>query len=229
MADFDSADVLSRLRATLQIGSNTADATDASLYTLLSNGQRRIAQILANVAPQLNMIAPQALTSGDSGATYTLSSYPLSNFELYDGSPNGSPIYPVGYEYIGANGYVLEGLTIRWPGGRTRTFANGLYARYNPVPVAITASVAPSIKPSDAQQGVVYAAAEEFAMQGGAMDPSPYSTALRRFLYGDPNTPGDVGLIGRVQTQSRRQGLQSAMRGFGGAWWRGGDFLSGPA
>ena len=222
MADFDSTDLLARLKATLQIESNTADASDASLYTLLSNGQRRMAQIIAAVAPDVNMLALETLTSSDSGETYALTYYPLSNLELYDGDPNGFPIPPVGYGANQFDGYVLEGKTIRWAGGRSRTFGNGLYARYNRVPAAISASSEPSLKPEDGRQGIVYAAAEEFASQGGAMDPAPYAMLLRRFLYGDREIPGDIGLIGRVQTNSRLRKRPDGHRFT--PWWRGPDF-----
>lgn len=221
MADFDSTDLLARLKATLQIESNTADASDALLYTLLSNGQRRMAQIIAAVAPDVNMLVLETLTSSDSGETYALTYYPLSNLELYDGDPNGIPIPPANYGANQWDGYVLEGKTIRWPGGRTRTFSNGLYARYNRVPAAISASSEPSLKPEDARQGIVYAAAEEFAMQGGAMDPGPYATLLRRFLYGDREIPGDLGLIGRVQTSSRLR--KRPVSQTSAPWWRGPD------
>lgn len=223
MADFDSADLLARLQATLQIGSNTSDATDAALYTLLSNAQRRVASIVAGVAPHANMLPLETLTSSDSGETYVLTYAPLSHLELYDGDPNGVPILPVSYGDNSWDGYVLDGQTIRWPGGRTRLFPRGLHARYNRVPAAISDASEPSLKPDDARLAVVYSAAVEFAHQGGAMDPAPYVSLLNMCLYGDRTMPGDVGILGRLETQAKWRGR--SRRHVTTPWWRSADFL----
>lgn len=228
MADFDSADLLSRFRGLIRIGTNTADSSDAELYGLLSNAQHRLIQILAAHCPWTQVTAPTALTSTDSGVTYTFGSgvYPLGHLELYNGV-DGPRLLPLGYGDNLWDGYVLEGATIRFPGNRARTFANGLYARYIAVPSAISASVEPTLKPSYARQGIVYDAASEWSHQGGAVDPAPYDAMLQKFLWGDPRMPGDVGLLGALKTQANHRGI-AAGRGLGGAWWRGGDFLTGP-
>lgn len=219
MADFDAADLLSRFQTVTGLGSNTTDTSTTAIYALLSNGQRRMAQVLAAHCPWTQITAPTAITSSDSGVTYTLASYPLGHFELYDGVA-GPQILPVGYGQNAWDGYVLEGQTVRWPGNRARTFANGLYARYLAVPSAISGSSAPTLKPEYARQGIVYMAASEWAHHGGDVDPAPYDELLQQFLWGDPRMPGDVGLIGALKTQAAGMGMGAGV-GVPGAWWRG--------
>jgi hypothetical protein len=226
VADYDSAWCLARFRKITGTSSNAADATDADAYVLLSNAQRRLIELLSAIAPHSNMDAPQVLTTADSGATYTLASYPLSHLELYDRATSGNPIFPVGYGQNTTDGYVLEGQTIRWPGGATRTFANGLYARYVKVPLSMSAAVEPVVRPADARLAMCYDAASEWAHEGGAMDPAPFDDQYRKIMRGDPGVPGSVGIIGRLQTQARGQGLASALWPEA-YWWRGNGWVNG--
>lgn len=225
MSDFDSAWCLARFRRITGTGSNTADTDDDAAYALLSSAQIHCMETLAAVAPWSQMDAPQALSSSDGGYTYTLSSYPLAHFELYDGPTNGIRIYPVGYDSA-LDGYVLEGQTIRWPGSRARTLTNGLYARYVKVPASITALVEPVLRPAHARLAMCYQAASEWAHESGAVDPSPFDDGFRKQMRGDPAIPGNVGIIGSLQLQGSGMGLIAAQGGVN-AWWRRGgpDFL----
>lgn len=227
MADFDAAWCLARFRRITGTTTNTADTTDADAYALLSSAQIHVMEILSGVAPHSQMDAPEALTTADNGATYALASYPLANLELYNGSTNGIRIYPIGYGQNTWDGFVLEGQTIRWPAGRTRTFGSGLYARYVKTPASITASVEPVLRPAHARIAMCYKAASEWAHESGAVDPAPFDDEFRKLLRGDPAIPGNVGLIGTLQTQASLQGLASAVTG-AGRWWNGPDFLPGP-
>lgn len=222
MADMDSADLLSKLVDTLQLPTTHEAPTDAQLYVLLSNAQRRIMGQLAQHVPHSNYLAPELLTTADNGATYTFLYYPMGHAEIRE-SRNGTEMYPVPDWCDDANGYVMEGQTIRFPGGRTRTFSAGPYARYVRVPDVISASTEPILKPAFGRLAIVYDAAIEYAAQGGLRDPSAYLLLLQRFLWGDPNTPGHLGLIPQLKTQYDKQGGRSQ---YDGRWYVGNDWVT---
>lgn len=225
MADFDSADLLSRLKVALQVSTNTLDLDDSALYVLLSNAQRAIMTTLAAHVPHTQYGAPLALTSADSGITYTFTTYPMGKIELYDGV-DGPTLRPVPYWAWATDGFVMEGQTIRFPGNRARTFANGLYARYIPRPTAISAAVEPVLRPDYIREAIVWEAARQYATQGGAMDPEPYRTELNRILWGDPEVPGQVGFIPSAKVQYAGQGATgNPAASAGGRWWLSSDFL----
>lgn len=219
MADLDAADLLARLKATLQRPTTDDATTDAQLYTLLSNAQRKVLQMMAAHVPWVNYAAPEKLTTADSGATYTFAYYPLGHAEIRE-SRTGALLQPVP-EWSNLWGYVQEGQTIRWPNGQTRTFADGPYARYCREPDVISGSVAPILKPDYARLGIVYEAAADWAMQGGLRDPSAYLLQAQRFLWGDANTPGHLGLIPSLKQQYAFQGGQIPDSG---RWWISPDF-----
>jgi hypothetical protein len=213
---FDSADLLAQLADTLNLPT-TREVTDPQLYTLLSNGQRRVMQQLAMHVPHSNYLAPELMTTTDSGATYTFLYYPMGHAEIRE-SRDGLVLYPVSDWDDYSDGYVMEGQTIRWPNGRTRTFSAGPYARYVRVPDVISASVEPILKPVHGRMAIVYDAASEYAMQGGLRDPSAYLLQLQRLLWGDANTPGHLGLIPTLKTQYAYQGMTQAPQD--AYWWR---------
>ena len=220
MAFYDSADLLAELKAVLQTASNTADTTDAQYYRLLQNAQIRIARLLATHVPHANRIV-ELLTTADSGYTYTFAYYPLGHAELRDGR-GGALVMPA--SDWNPNGFVMEGQTVRMPNGQPRTFANGLYARYCRTPGELSASTAPILKPDDARLAIVYDAAVELASQGNAMDKTPYAILKRNYLWGDPEVPGDVGLIQSLKNQYYGQG---AMAQASEKWWAGQDWTNG--
>ena len=212
-----SAGLLSQLIETLQLPPVRESPTDAQLYTLLSNAQRKMITLLAVHVPQTQVAASELLTTTDSGETYTLTYYPLGQVEIRHG--RAGPVLIPGADWNDWADFVIEGQTIRTPGGRTKTWANGLYARYVRAPDVISATVDPVIQPPYAGLAIVYEAAAEFAMQGGLRDPAPYQLLLQRFLLGDPNTPGHLGLIDSLKVQYFGQG---GVTGDDSAtWWRG--------
>ncbi len=223
MAELDAVDLRAKLVSALDLGTTTS-VTDARLYELLSNAQRRVVGILASHVPDVNTAHGQ-LTSSDAGATYVLSAFPMGHLELRDGR-NGPVLVPCTDWDDVTDGYLLEGLTIRFPNNRSRTFTNGLWAKYTATPSAISAISAPTMKPEHGRMAIVYSAAEEFALSGGAVDSAPYQALLQRFLFGDPLNPGDIGLIGQLKTQRFFQGAPSASIP-SLAWWRSSpDFVS---
>ena len=222
MTDFTSADLLARMKDTLQLGDNYEGSTDTSLYQLLSNGQRRVLAEIAAVCPWVNYPVPEQLTTADSGVTYTLAAYPVGPIELRDGR-TGPILLPTADWDAGSDGYLFEAgsKTIRFPSNTTRTFTNGLWARYVPEPAALSATVEPTIKPPRATIAVVYDACAEWALQGGYKDPAPYRALRSLELWGDPNT-GGVGLIPLLRQQESGMG-----GGAEGAWWRVGAWIQG--
>lgn len=228
MADFDSADLLKRVKRVLGFTGNTAigDTTlgtlDERLYECLTNAQRRIVGIFAAAAPHSQVSAPEQLPTGDSGLTYTFAYYPWGHVELRDGR-DGPLVYPANDWDQSGQGMVIEGQTLRVPNGETRTYADGLWARYVREPGVISAAVEPTLLPPSARICVVYAAAEEYASQGGAMNPDPYITALAKAMRGDPQINGDVGFVGRLQAQFHMMGAPAAMP-YPSYWWRNPDF-----
>lgn len=220
MADYDSSDLLLRLKRTLAIEENAADADDTKLYVLLSDAQREVMQKLAALAPWSQYGAPELLTTADGGYTYTFAFYPLGHTEIRE-SRTGAVLVPV-TEWSNAYGYVREGQTIRFPNNTARTFAAGPYARYVRRPTSISASVEPVLKPDWARQAIVYKAAAEYCYQGGGMDPTPYERRFQTFMYGDAETPGDLGLVGALQTAMHGAGYEADTPA--SVWWRSGDF-----
>ena len=217
MSDWDSADLKSRLAQVLDLGENSTEDTAAKLYPVLANAQRRIMSMLATHIPGANVVTEKLLTE-DSGYTYLLPYVPQGPLVLRNG--RSGPVLTNVAEWSTDDGYVLEGKSIRWPGGVARTFTNGLWAQYTPTPGSLDALSPPILQPEHARQAVVYDAAAEYASQGGAMDPEPYRMLLQKFLWGDPNVRGDVGLIGALKNTYGVGNPAYPEPATGSYWWR---------
>ena len=154
------------------------DGTTDAIWDLLSEAQDHWMRVLASTFPDSQYGAPVQLTSADSGYTYTFGT---------DG--NGLPIFPLGHVEIresrsgrllipsadfGNGDFVMEGDRIRIPGGRTKTFSSGPWARFVTPPASISASVQPVLKPPSARALIVLRAAVIWAQQGGLRDPAPW-------------------------------------------------------
>jgi hypothetical protein len=217
MADFDSADLLSKLKTQLQRPETDDASTDPQLYSLLSAAQSQIMQVIAAHVPWTQYGAPELLTTTDSGLTYTFASWPMGHAVIRE-APDGLPLNPVPEWAPRGSGYVMEGQSIRWPGGESRTFSDGPYARYVARPPQITASVQPVLIPADMRWAIVYDAAVKWANLGGLRDPSPYAFEYQRLMYNDPNTPGALGFIPTHKTQMHGSGGAAH---YDGRWWAG--------
>jgi hypothetical protein len=176
--------------------------------------------IIATHCPELNYGAPELMVTADAGKTYTVASYPLGHMEIRS-ARDGYLMRP-GPEWDENSDYTPEGQTIRIPGNRTRTFSAGPYARYVPVPTTLDGSTAPVLKPAMARLLLIPRACYLYATSGGYRDPSPYLLHEQRLWGGDPNIPGDTGILGMLKTQYMGSG-QAAIRSgyFDNAWWRG--------
>ena len=174
MAIWDSADLLSRLGTLINRPSSDEALTTAVKYQALGDAQRRVVTLIAFHVPEMMYGAPTLLSTADSGATYTFGTdvTPIGHIELRE-SPTGAMIPPASEWDNTTQGYLFEAEKIRWPGQRTRTFANGPYCRFVTMPGVLDGSTAPTLKPVWARELLVYDAASRCATIVG-MDPAPY-------------------------------------------------------
>ena len=222
MAAWDSADLLSRVQFHANRPSVDESMTNANWYTLLSDAQQKWVRVIAALAPESQMGDPVLLTEATTGKIWTFPAWPMGHLELRDG--RDGPLLTVGADYLDSTDFVWEGDQVRVPSNQTRSFPDGVYARYVAVPDVISAAVEPTLRPAPARMLLVYEACAEWAGRGGHRDPGPYLTKLQRLWYGDPALPGDTGLLGMFRTQVLGQGIDAAAGG-AGRWYRTADFF----
>ena len=204
--------------------SSDAAMPDSQWYIYLSRGQREWLMTIATIAPEANMSAPTLLSSADGNVTYTfgldsdgLPILPIGHVELYDG-PRGLLLRPGTYDDPSCD-YVIEGNTVRFPGNVSRTYHNGLYARYtNPQPADIGASQEPTLQPVNARSLIGYRALILYAQESGDRDPSNWIQAETRYWAGNPAI-GDYGILGMLKSQYRNAGM-AAIPAPPIYWWR---------
>src|SRR3990167_9532111 len=178
MANFDSADLLSRVKALLNRPSTDEAISDAQYYVMLGDGQRRVVSLLAFHAPEAMYGAPTLLSTADSGTSYTFGTdadganiCPIGHIELRS-SKTGAMIPPASDWDPTTLAFIYNGSdTIRWPGQKSRTFSDGPYARFVTPPGLLNASTAPTLKPLYARELIVYDAAERAAVRVGVDHP----------------------------------------------------------
>ena len=192
MSSYDSAECLSRLIERLRLPVDDTGAvlsqepgtSTASLYRLLSEAESAILDYIAARVPSALISAPILLTSSDGGYTY----------DMKDG--NGTVVYAQGHVRVYVRledipsapltegvDYTLEGDLLRVPNNRTWSFANGPYVQAVNDPIALSASVNPTI-PVRARDAMIAYAAAEFCDQGGIKDPSPHRQKYQSELLG---------------------------------------------
>lgn len=217
MATFDSADLLSRVKALVNRPSTDEAITDAQYYVMLGDAQRRVVSLLAFHAPEAMYGAPVLMTTADSGATYTFGTdadganiSPIGHVEIRS-SPTGPMIPPTSEWDTSTLAFLFESDKIRFPGQKTRTFADGPYARFVKMPGTLDASTAPTLKPLFARELLVYDAAERAAVRLG-MDPTPFGQ-----MY-DARYPE---ILQAILTSFHGTGVVATQGGGSGVWWRG--------
>jgi len=217
MANFDSPDILSRIKALLNRPSTDEAITDAQYYVMAGDAQRRVVSLLAFHAPEAMYGAPTLLTTADSGATYTFGTdadganiSPIGHIELRE-SKTGAMIPPASEWDISTLAYLFESDKIRWPGQKTRTFADGPYARFVTMPGLLNASTAPTLKPLYARELIVYDAAERAAVRVG-LDPTPFGQMF------DARFPE---VLQTIISSFHGAGIVATQGGASGLWWRG--------
>jgi len=218
VATWDTADLVARCQRQSGVPSTTEFPATADWYAWLTEAQAFYYGVWATHCPWFLMSGPTLLTSSDSGATYPLpSSTRVLAVEIYDTNPNGRLLRPGAYWDAGAD-YVWEGNQIRIPLGKTKTWSSGPYARYVAEPGDIDGSTAPTLQPDYARILLVDHAVALWAERGGMRDPTPFWLRERKRTWGDPQTPGDIGIVGALKLQnpflgSMATGNQSTLTG----------------
>lgn len=177
MADWDSADLLARVRRYINRPDDDELVTTTFVYALLTEAQTEVLGALATLAPLSQMGAPVLMTTADSGVTYTFGTdangyaiFPLA-CEVY-GEVNGRELSACSWQYGGD--FVIEGDKIRMPGNVAQTFDSGPYARFVRADASISASIEPILKPAPARVLLVQKALINYAAVGGLRDPQPW-------------------------------------------------------
>lgn len=191
MAEFDSADLLSKLKNELRRPTADAQVVDSDLYDLLTEGLRHVQQLLAAHGFDQNAVWELATTSDQK--TYSVTGEPMAIMEVRDGR-NGVNMV-LGPDSDPNTDLVWQGASFLVPNNETRTFVNGLYVRYTPTHVQISASVVPTLKPSRGRYLAVFKAAELWMDRGGYRDATVFSNKYHRMAFGNPDIPGDQGIV----------------------------------
>lgn len=211
MAIWDSADLLSRTKTLFPRPTSDELISDSVRYQMLGDSQRRVVTLLAFHVPEMMYGAPTKLTTADSGATYTFGTgvTPIGHIELRE-SPTGAMIPPTSEWDNTTHGYIFEAEKIRWPGQKTRTFADGPYCRFVTMPGVLDGSTAPTLKPEFARELLVYDAASRLATICGE-DPSPYDAMFNaRFQE----------ILATLSTAHHGTGIVGVQGGGANVWWR---------
>jgi hypothetical protein len=171
--------------------------TDAKWYVLLTEAQAFYYNEFAAHFPAVLMGAPTALSTADSGATYTFSSsiQPLA-LEVYNS------VYRLlrpGAFWDTSADYVWEGNKIRFPKGVTKP--DTYYARYVSPPDVVAAGTQPTLVPSHTRLLMVYRAVAQWAIQGNLNQAAYFKSLETETWFGNP-AQGRVGVLGALKTQN---------------------------
>lgn len=131
MAFLDSADIVRRIKLRLNRPTTdqafTVTTTDDVLYDFATEAQDRVVKLLATFAPDAMWTAPTALSTADSGKTFTFgtdvdaaSIFAMGHYRVYD-SRSAIPDNPL----IAGIDFTVEGTLIRIPNNSTRAFSDG--------------------------------------------------------------------------------------------------------
>lgn len=213
----DSKELLAQLRVVTNRPDTDRDLTDAKGYVFLTHAQTSLLYTLASHIPNTLKGAPEKMTTADSGATYTHANEAIGQVEIYPSKTTRLALVEGPYWDDRAD-YVREGpKTIRL--FTPRTFVDGPYARYIAKPGVIDTASQPTILPLDVRRVLPWQAAGMWAAAGNIEDPTGYFTMVEHMLWGDPNSPGSVGLIPAYKLQDFTSGI-SGEPGVGQLWWR---------
>lgn len=219
-AEDNSAELLRRMRLVTRRPENDRDLTNERAYTFLTDAQNELVFNLSAHIPDILKGTPILLTSEDGGETYDFPNEPLGHIEIYP-APYTDPLVEGPLWSLHAD-YTREGSKkIRMSQGRPRTFANGPWARYIVMPGVIDATRNPTIQPNVIRRVLPWKAAELWAESGNQYDPTPYRNRAQKMLWGDPESPGDLGIIPAYKLQHMSSGAV-ATPGLG-LWWRSRD------
>ena len=172
---------------------------DSDWYAFLTEAQDYWLRVIAAHAPSAVCSVPTAMTTADSGLTYTVSGVTdlVQVVEVTDGK-GGRPLVSGAYSDAAAE-YTWEGAgTIRMCRNVARTFSDGLYIRYVIVGGTIDGSTEPTL-PTQFRLLLPPRACVLYATRGGVRDPMPYMREEQKIWSGEPSILGDVGIMGALK------------------------------
>lgn len=226
MALFDSADLLARAKRMALRPTSDEETSDTDWYALLTEAQLYWVTQIALYVPDV-MYTLELLTTSDSGVSYQFSTEPLGNYELR-ASPTGRLLVPTPEWDMGGD-FVMDGINIRFPGSRAKTFSNGPWARYVKTPGIIDGSTQPTMKPTMARILLPARACVLWATRGGLRDPQPFLNEENGLWFGNGQT--HTGILGALKNQAFLQGAAAVPASGGDDWWRfidtGSGYVSG--
>ena len=204
----NSVELLALLRTITNRPATDLNLTDAKGYIFLTAAQNALVYRIAAHLPDLMKTAPEKMTTTDGGRTYRISKEALGSIEIYPFLGADQPLIEGPYWDVRAD-YTKEGTqTIRMQGNRPRIFADGPYARYVVKPGVIDPASLPTIVPNDLRRVLPWMAAAMWAATpGSGDDPEPYAAMVETLLWGDPASPGDLGIIPSYKLQHFSSGL----------------------
>lgn len=228
---WDTADLLARCIRDASRPTTDQMTPPEDWYAFLTEAQEEWMDSLSSIAPEALYGAPVRLTSADGGYTYD---FPWVNDADHDegrvepfgaieirATRSGELLYPCP-EWSDRGDFTPEMSLIRIPGGRTRQFPNGPYARFITPPGVIDEDHEPVIVPKRVRKLLVYRALAKWARKGGRQDPQPYMDQEHEAWFGNPET-GVHGLLGMLRNRFAFQGTDAIpdYTDNSGAWWRG--------
>jgi hypothetical protein len=213
-----SAGLLSFVKFYCGLPEVNEEMSDDRWWMLLSLAQESVFQTLVTHIGHVMYVPPERMYTLDGGFTYQFERVPHGQAEIRESRIGW--VMQSGAEFNEGADYTIEGeRTIRWTNNDRRVFpGGGPWARYAVAPSSISATKPPTLLPRKARVCIAWKALELWAMRAGRRDPSPYSAQLQRWLWGDPSTPGMVGIIAEFKTQHINQGGVDAPS-TRGRWW----------
>lgn len=131
MAYLDRADCIQRVKNRLNRPTTdsafTRSGTDDVILEFMSEAQERVTKMIATYIPDVMVTAPTALTTADSGLTYTFGTdadtankFPMGHFSVY-AARSDIPDFPLepGVDFV------IEGTKLRMVNNNARTFGDG--------------------------------------------------------------------------------------------------------
>lgn len=216
-----SAELLAACKRLAKRPATDAATTDPDWYAFLTDAEARWKPVIALHAPGPMLTAPMKLTAAGDGRTFTFpSSAEPIYVELYR-SERGQRLVPGAYDDPGAD-YVLEGSTVRATAHRQPSYPDGApWARYVTAPATINAATQSTINPARLRILLVYHACGLWASRGALMDPAHFERLEQQAAFGNPNIPGDLGLIGALKWADPASGMAAFRHDSEPyAWWR---------
>ena len=223
MALYDSADCARRIKVRLNRPTTdrifTVTTADDVIYDALTEAQDRITKLIATYIPDGLWTVPTALTTADSGKTYTFGTdvdaaaiFALGHFHVYPDRA-AIPDFPL----VEGVDYTVEATRIRTPNNTTRTFGDGgPWAQYVAPSNVITAATQPTI-PKIARLALISDATRRCAADrlGDGMKAAEQEASFQSDW---------LEVLAAVRTQSYGKGgrtLTQRRYGIGRHWWRG--------